>query len=142
MATTMVEVTLPTDLVAFSSRRYPLYTRYCALRVRSWTQGNEIAAASLGDLVLLWHEALESPSPAALSWQLLARRVARSVRDYGSDRLHRTLSTQQADVVLLRYRLGLTVGEISDVMGLAMADVLVASRAAFRSLPQPPHLAP
>ncbi|AWL37151.1 hypothetical protein B9S64_02730 [Streptomyces sp. SM18] len=128
-----VEIVFPADLVVFCSRRRALYTRYSALRIRSWTAGSEIAAAALGDLALLWREALESPSPAALSWQLLGMRVVRTVRGCGVDRLHRTLSARQADVVLLRYRLGLTVRETSDLMGLSAADVLVASRAALRS---------
>lgn len=131
----VVEMSFPTDLVAFCSRRRPLYARYCALRVRNSVAGSEIAAAALGDVALLWQAALESPSPAALSWQLLTRRVARSVRNHGADRLHRTLTTRQADVVLLRYRLGLTVRETSDLMGLTAAEVLVTSRAALRFSP-------
>ncbi|WP_374105236.1 sigma factor-like helix-turn-helix DNA-binding protein [Streptomyces sp. Tu10] len=63
----------------------------------------------------------------------MTRRVAGSVGNHGADRLHRVLSTRQADVVLLRYRLGLTVRETSDLMGIATADVLVACRAALRS---------
>ncbi|WP_371773551.1 sigma factor-like helix-turn-helix DNA-binding protein [Streptomyces sp. NBC_01438] len=131
----VLEVRIPADLAAFCSRRCPLYTRYSSLRTSNWAAGTEIAAAALGDLALLWQEALESPSPAALSWHLLSRRVARSARGQAADRLHKSLSARQADVVLLRYRLGLTARDAADIMGIAPADVLVASRAALRSPP-------
>ncbi|MFF5567660.1 hypothetical protein ACFY7Z_20580 [Streptomyces sp. NPDC012623] len=129
-------IQLPADFAAFCTRRCPLYTRYCALRTSSCSAGREIAMAALGDLALLWLEALASPSPAALSWQLLNQRIVRSVRGQSADWLHRALSARQADVVLLRYRIGLTVRDAADIMGVATADVLVASQAALRSLPQ------
>ncbi|MFE1521678.1 hypothetical protein ACFW9I_33500 [[Kitasatospora] papulosa] len=131
-----LEIMFPDDFTVFCSRRLSLYTRYGALRVHSLKAGREAAIAALGDLAMCWPEALASPSPAALSWQLLTGRVAYSARDRGADSLHATLSGRQADAVLLRYRIGLSAPEAAEAMGVDAGEVLAAVRAALRALPQ------
>ncbi|MDK9497046.1 sigma factor-like helix-turn-helix DNA-binding protein [Streptomyces katrae] len=73
--------------------------------------------------------------PASIVWEMLVSRVAAASRDArerrssrGRDTLHSALPDQQADVVMLRYRLCLTAAETADLMGLEEPEVTVHLR--------------
>lgn len=132
-----LSIRLPVSYAAFCIPRREVYTRYAAARVGCPRVGEELAQAALGDLAMMWAEALQSASPAALSWSLLRSRIAaRAPRDRGSG-LHRVLPGDQADAVVLRYRVGLPLRQAADLMGINDSEMTAILRTALRRLADP-----
>ncbi|MEU6405484.1 hypothetical protein [Streptomyces sp. NPDC046985] len=115
-----IEIGMPTAFAAFCASRLDVYTRYASLRLRDKGLARRTVQVALGDLAMVWAEALESSSPPALAWRLLTSRTGRAA--VGCDPvLYRVLPTEQADVMLLRYCLGLPTAQAADVMGWSAA---------------------
>lgn len=131
--TPAVEIEMPPAFAAFCLLRLETYTRYAALRVGNEQQARTLVRATLGELAMMWTEALQSPSPAALAWRLLAARTGRVAAAGRSPALYRLLPTPQADAVLLRYRLGLPEARAAEVMGRRPEDFACLLRAAVRN---------
>ncbi|MGW8697640.1 hypothetical protein ACWGOK_12055 [Streptomyces eurythermus] len=127
-----VAIGMPPAFAAFCLRHLDIYLRYAAVRVGNARQARVLVQAALGDLAMVWTEALESPSPSALAWQLLARRTNRAVGTGGME-LYRVLPARQADAVLLRYRLGLPATTAADVMGWPPGEFNCVLKAAVRT---------
>ncbi|MFF4509264.1 hypothetical protein [Streptomyces sp. NPDC001401] len=122
---------MPAAFAAFCQRHLDIYIRYALLRVGDDRQARVLAQAALGDLAMAWAEALQSPSPAALAWRLLAARISGVAPD--DLQLYRVLPALQADAVLLRYRLGLPAAEAAEVMGWQPGEFTCLLKAAVRS---------
>ncbi|MEU6227493.1 hypothetical protein [Streptomyces sp. NPDC047042] len=127
-----VAIGMPSAFAAFCVRHLDIYTRYAAVRMRDGGQARALAQAALGDLAMMWAEALESPSPSALAWRLLAVRTGRAAAGGGLE-LYRMLPVPQADAVLLRYRLGLSAAEAAEVMGWEPGEFACLLKAAVRT---------
>ncbi|MGW0710528.1 hypothetical protein ACWD4G_32000 [Streptomyces sp. NPDC002643] len=126
-----VEIGMPAAFTAFCQVHLDIYTRYAALRVGDDGHGRILARAALGDLAMVWAEALQSPSPSALAWRLLTARITRAAAD---DRaLYRVLPLAQADAVLLRYRLGLPEEKAAAVMGWQPGEFTTLLKSAVRT---------
>ncbi|MFJ9848145.1 hypothetical protein [Streptomyces sp. NPDC101150] len=128
---------MPLSYTAFCTLRRDIYIRYASARVGCRGVGQELAQAALRDLGTVWLQALQSASPAAVSWRLLARRTAvgaRSQRDSGP---HHILPGQQADAVILRYRLGLSMHQAGDLMGINDREMAGVLRSAMRRMAHP-----
>jgi hypothetical protein len=124
---------MPATFAAFCVERKEAYCRYAAVRVGCTVAGRQLALAALGDLAMAWAEALQSASPAAVSWSLLAARTA-AHPDGGRRGLHRLLPPVHADVLLLRYRLGLSPQQAADLLGMKHWELLGIQRAAVRKI--------
>ncbi|WP_405814372.1 hypothetical protein OG241_07180 [Streptomyces sp. NBC_01390] len=129
---TDVAIGMPSAFAAFCVRHLDIYTRYAAVRMRDSGQAQALAQAALGDLAMMWAEALESPSPSALAWRLLAARTGRAAAGGGME-LYRVLPVAQADAVLLRYRLGLSAQDAAEVMGWEPGEFTCLLKAAVRT---------
>lgn len=127
-----VEIGMPPAFAAFCLSHLEIYNRYVALRVGDEAKARMLVGAVFGDLAMNWAEALESPSPSALAWRLLAARTNRVAVSRCLE-LYRVLSSSQADAVLLRYRLGLPEAKAADVMGRQPEDFGCLLRSAVRS---------
>lgn len=125
-----VEIGMPAAFTAFCQGHLDIYTRYAALRLGDDRQARVLAQAALGDLAMMWAEALQSPSPSALAWRLLAARIGGAAAE---DRaLYRVLPAVQADAVLLRYRLGLPDEKAAEVMGWQPGEFTCLLKTAVR----------
>ncbi|MFJ9591045.1 hypothetical protein [Streptomyces acidicola] len=123
---------MPAAFAAFCLRHLDVYNRYAAVRVGDEQRARMLVQAALGDLAMMWAEALESPSPSALAWRLLATRTGGAVAAGGPE-LYRILPAQQADAVLLHYRLGLPAARAADVMGWQPGEFTCLLKAAVRT---------
>lgn len=126
-----VEIGMPAPFAAFCARYLDVYIRYAVVRVGDEGRARWLVQAALGDLAMVWAEALQSPSPTALAWRLLAARAGVAADDGGQ--LYRVLSAPQADAVLLRYRLGLSPAQAAEVMGWAEGEFACLLRGAVRT---------
>ncbi|WP_059008891.1 hypothetical protein [Streptomyces specialis] len=118
-----VRLRLPVEFAAFCALHHGRYLRYCRLRLPGTAVAEAVVESALGELATRWAAALAT-SPAALAWHLLGRRVDAEARAAGQgDVLHRLLPAPQADAVLLRRRLRMSLAETAEVMGLAPRDV-------------------
>lgn len=129
----VVRVGMPATFAAFCAERTETYCRYAAVRLGSGAAGRQVGLAALGDLAMTWAEALCSASPAALAWSLLTARAA-SHPDGGRRGLYELLPSRHADVLLLRYRLGLPARRVADLLGVSSAELHGISHAAVREL--------
>jgi DNA-directed RNA polymerase specialized sigma24 family protein len=127
-----VAIGMPAAFAAFCLRHLDVYTRYAAVRIGDERQARMLVQAAFGDLAMLWAEALESPSPSALAWRLLAARTSRAASGDGAE-LYRVLPARQADAVLLHYRLGLSAATAADVMGWQPGEFAYLLKAAVRT---------
>ncbi|WEH12214.1 hypothetical protein [Streptomyces sp. VNUA24] len=125
-----VEIAMPAAFTAFCQSHLDIYTRYATLRLGDDRQARALAQAALGDLAMMWPEALQSPSPSALAWRLLAARIGRAAADNRA--LYRVLPAVQADAVLLRYRLGLPDDKAAEVMGWQPGEFTCLLKTAVR----------
>lgn len=130
-----VLIRMPVSFTAFCDRRRETYVRYATARVGCLRTGEEMTQAAFGDLAMRWPEALRSASPAAVSWDLFTDRITARGRERGE--LHRVLPDLQADALVLRYRVGLPLGQAADLMGLTDTELAGALRAAMRHLAAP-----
>ncbi|WP_435124469.1 hypothetical protein [Actinacidiphila sp. bgisy144] len=123
---------MPLTFAAFCAHKQGLYQRYVTLRVGSPARACRLVQVTLGDLAMNWHEVLSSSSPAAESWQLLTARVAEAAgRTLRAP--YDVLSRQDADVLVLRYRMGLPLGVAADLMGLDESTLTCRLHAALRT---------
>ncbi|MEV0375893.1 sigma factor-like helix-turn-helix DNA-binding protein [Streptomyces sp. NPDC050636] len=94
--------------------------------------------AAFGALSAIWADVLRSSCPSAVSWRVLSHAVS-AVRSASADAvdvdaLHDVLPVRQADAVLLRYRLGMPLVEVADLMGVDESALAVLLREAERTL--------
>lgn len=127
-----VAIGMPAAFAAFCSGHLDVYIRYAAVRVGDERQAQMLVQAALGDLAMMWAEALQSPSPSALAWRLLVARTSRAKAAGGLD-LYRVLPARQADAVLLHYRLGLPAARAASVMGWQPGEFTCLLKAAVRT---------
>ncbi|MEV7203494.1 hypothetical protein [Streptomyces griseoluteus] len=111
-----MEISMPTSFTAFCASRFETYVRYATLRLRDKDLARQTAQEAFGDLAMVWAEALESSSPSALAWRLLAARTNRAAGNHDPV-LYRVLPREQADAVLLKYCLGLPAAQAAEVLG-------------------------
>ncbi|MET8681774.1 hypothetical protein ABZW18_30380 [Streptomyces sp. NPDC004647] len=118
--------------------------RYAEARLGDGRAGAGAVTAAFRDLCVIWGDVLRSSCPAAVGWRVLGQAVAVGWSSAAgpageADALHRVLPDQQADAVLLHYRLGMALEESADLMGMDVAALGVQLRVAERLLP--PRLA-
>ncbi|MFD4611923.1 hypothetical protein ACFWOT_28390 [Streptomyces sp. NPDC058440] len=111
-----MEISMPTSFTAFCASRFETYVRYATLRLRDEDLARQTAREAFGDLAMVWAEALESSSPSALAWRLLAARTNRAASER-DPAVYRVLPREQADAVLLKYCVGLSAAQAADVLG-------------------------
>ncbi|PJE97228.1 hypothetical protein CUT44_13750 [Streptomyces carminius] len=128
---------MPAAYAAFCAPRRDVYTRYVAVRLGCRQLGEELAQAALGDLAMVWSEALQSASPAALAWNLLRSRIAARSSCSRGKGLHRVLPADQADALTLRYRVGVPLGQAADLLGISDREMAALVRTALRGLTDP-----
>ncbi|MFI9051543.1 hypothetical protein [Streptomyces sp. NPDC053427] len=128
---------MPLSYTAFCTLRRDVYIRYASARAGCRRVGQELVQAALRDLATVWLQALQSASPAAVSWGLLAHRTAAGTRDQGGGGLHRILPRRQADALVLRYRLGLSMDQAADLMGIGDREMAGVLRSAMRRMAHP-----
>lgn len=124
---------MPVAFAAFCDSRRRVYAHYAAIRTGSVETGECVAATAFGALALVWPEVLHSPSPAAAAWKLLERCTRRAVPPASGCALYDVLPAAQADVLLLRYRLGLAAHQTADLLGISVADLTMRVRTALRA---------
>ncbi|QKV95964.1 hypothetical protein HUT19_33020 [Streptomyces sp. NA02950] len=124
---------LPVSYNAFCCDRWTVYRRFGTATAGSRHGGVSIARAALRDLGEQWERALRSSSPAAHAWDLLSRRASerRTTSPLG---LHHLLDRDEADALVLRYKLGLSPLHAGYAMGLSKADFELLRHRALRSL--------
>ncbi len=124
---------LPVSYFAFCRDQWAVYQSFCAVTVGSARIGTTIARAVLHDLGDRWDAALRTCSPAAYAWNLLSRRVCERRTESG---LHRLLDRNEADALVLRYKLGLSSLEAGHAMGMTPANFeMLRHRAVLALLP-------
>ncbi|QNJ43375.1 sigma-70 region 4 domain-containing protein [Streptomyces buecherae] len=132
-------ISLPLEYTAFCLRHQELYHRYSRVRLRHEAASRDAVAAALGDLALNWDGALRSACLPAVAWRLLRARVqaaARASDPRPPDTLHRAWPPDQADALILRYRLSLTTDQSAQLMGVDPAVIATHLRTALRDLPR------
>ncbi|MFD9728753.1 hypothetical protein [Streptomyces sp. NPDC059072] len=120
---------------AFCLRNQDRYIRYARARSLDPSRARAVVESVLDALVEAWPAVISSDRPASIVWDMLVTHVAAAAREarerrsgHGRDTLHTALPVQQADVVVLRYRLCLTAAETADLMGLEEPEVTVQLR--------------
>jgi hypothetical protein len=129
-------VRMPLTFTAFCSSRHDIYARYAAVRTGSADDGARLARTALDHLAMVWPQALQGPSPAALAWHLLTACARHVDSRPGGCALYDTLPAAQADALVLRYRLGLAIQQSADVMGISVPDMTTRVRFALRAITQ------
>ncbi|MFI0776155.1 hypothetical protein [Streptomyces sp. NPDC021212] len=123
----------PVSYAVFCCDRWTVYLRFGTAAAGSVRGGTGIARAALRDLAEEWERALRSSSPAAHAWGLLSRRA--SERRTASLRgLHHLLGRDEADALVLRYKLGLSSFQAGDAMGLPEVDFELLRHRALREI--------
>lgn len=124
---------LPVSYSAFCRDQWAVYQSFSAVTVGSARTGTTIARVVLHDLGHQWDTALRTCSPAAHAWNLLSRRVCERRIESG---LHRLLDRNEADALVLRYKLGLSPLDAGHAMGVTPADFeMLRHRALLALLP-------
>ncbi|MER0449713.1 hypothetical protein ABR738_35105 [Streptomyces sp. Edi4] len=119
---------------AFRTRYGEVYVRYARVRLDSVEAAELTVRSALESVASQWHLVLREASPAAACWSLVTARIAaRSQRPY----LLGLLRPREADMFVLRYRLGLPVAEAAAVMGMGVAEFTVRLGGAIRLLASP-----
>ncbi|MGW7308773.1 hypothetical protein ACWGI1_24760 [Streptomyces sp. NPDC054835] len=129
---------------AFCQRNENRYIQYARARSLEPVRARAVVESVLQALVMQWPQIMSSDRPAFEAWELLVCRVAAAAREAqrgcsgrGRDTVHQALSAQEADVVLLRYRLSLSPAETADLMGLEVPEVTVSLRKGISALIAP-----
>ncbi|MFC8094656.1 hypothetical protein [Streptomyces sp. NPDC057301] len=129
----IARVGLSETYAVFCRGYWPVYWRYGAACAASVDVGVAVATAVIGDLEDCWPAVLSSPCAAAMAWELLVERA--SLRRTASvGRLYRLLERREADALLLRHKLGLSMLQGGDVMGLDGTEFALLSRRALRKI--------
>ncbi|MGK7235838.1 sigma factor-like helix-turn-helix DNA-binding protein [Streptomyces hygroscopicus] len=116
------------------------YLRYARLRVGDAAEA--AVSAAFGRLANQWSMVMGSGMrPTAYSWQLLGGCVAAVGTDTAGPAdamggLYGVLPLEQADAVLLHYRLGMTMTEAADLMGVDPSALAAHLLMAERRLPR------
>ena len=116
------------------------YLQYAHLRVGG--AATAAVEATFGQLAPQWSVVLGSGTrPAAYSWGLLGRCVAAVCTDGpgaadATGGLYGVLTAEQADAVLLHYRLGMTLTEAADLMGVDPSALAALLLMAERRIPR------
>ncbi|MFI1584695.1 sigma factor-like helix-turn-helix DNA-binding protein [Embleya sp. NPDC020630] len=125
---------------AFRRRHHTPYHRYARTRVEDRRADTAVDDA-FAELAACWDEIMRSANPAGHAWRVLHAAVAAAdtgppqAPETARDTLHRTLPPDQADAVVLHYRLGMTLTSTADLMGLEVPAVAVYLIMAERALP-------
>jgi DNA-directed RNA polymerase specialized sigma24 family protein len=129
---------------AFCLRNKNRYIQYARARSLEPARARTVVESALQALVMQWPQIISSDRPALAAWEILARRVEAAIKEAGRacdargrDTVHQALPGQEADVVLLRYRLSLSPAETADLMGLEVPEVTVSLRKGMRVLLDP-----
>lgn len=109
------------------------YHRYLTVRLGCAGAAQEVAERAFEDLAVHWGRALSSPSPEAVAWHLLQCRIPDTAAG-GAETLYRQLAARQADVLVLRQRLGLSLGTVAQLLGCSPCAVAGDEAAALRTL--------
>lgn len=95
-----------------------VYRHYASVVIGDAVIGRGIADAALQELGAQWPSALRSADPCSLGWVLL--RAATAFRRTSTVRaLQQALPPQEADALVLHYRLGLSAKRAGRVMGVS-----------------------
>ncbi|MEH0407433.1 sigma factor-like helix-turn-helix DNA-binding protein [[Kitasatospora] papulosa] len=134
-------LTLPVEFIAFCLRYQERYLRYARARSLDAGRARQIVESVLSALVLVWPSVIGSDRPSRVAWRMLTAQVAWALHDadqvrwQGSgDAAHLALPHQQADVVLLYYRLCLSRAETAELMGMKESEVALDLAKAVDSL--------
>ncbi|MFF2964120.1 sigma factor-like helix-turn-helix DNA-binding protein [Streptomyces sp. NPDC057963] len=129
---------------AFCLRNQDRYVQYARARSLEPGRARAVVESVLQALVEQWPRIMSGDRPASEAWKVLVSHVAAAARDtqvapggHGRDTVHRTLPGQQADIVLLRYRLSLSTAETADLMGLGVPEVTASLRRGMSILLNP-----
>ncbi|MEU0844047.1 hypothetical protein ABZ370_31850 [Streptomyces sp. NPDC005962] len=117
----------------FCCDHWVVYRRFGTAVAGSVHGGVGIARAALRDLGEQWERALRTSSPTAHAWGLLSRRASER-RTAPLRGLHHLLGRDQADALVLRYKLGLSPLQAGHAMGLSEADFELLRHRALRDL--------
>ncbi|MYQ73974.1 hypothetical protein GTY78_23525 [Streptomyces sp. SID4934] len=101
----------------FRRERMPVYSQFATAVTGSAAVGQGLAQSSLDDLKGRWSAALRSESPASYAWRLFTD-VTAPYRTNTVRFLYENLRAEEADALLLSYRLGLSAAAGGEVMGL------------------------
>ncbi|MEU1690023.1 hypothetical protein ABZ590_00120 [Streptomyces hirsutus] len=129
---------------AFCLRNESRYIQYARARSLEPGRARAVVESVLQMLVMQWPQIISSDRPAFEAWEMLVCRVAaatwetrRACNGRGRDTVHQALPGQEADVVLLRYRLSLSPAETADLMGLEVPEVTVSLKKGISALLNP-----
>ncbi|MGW5122321.1 hypothetical protein ACWEQ8_43975 [Streptomyces noursei] len=123
---------LPPDYCAFITTYRPIYLQYAKVRLKCEATSQLAVADALGKLAAKWPLALSSPNLPAAAWSILTGHLGASGQP--NDPLRSLLSDQQADVVILRHRLGLGIRDVAHIMGLSQPMIIGQLRQARKLL--------
>ncbi|MER5973643.1 hypothetical protein ABT112_28640 [Streptomyces sp. NPDC002055] len=124
------------EYTAFRELHLDWYLRYAYVRVGEWTRATHCVEAVFDALSAGWATALRSACPAARAWQLLRDQAGErtTCAEGHSWSVHCLLHDAQADTVLLHHRLGLSITQAADLMGLDDHAVRALLRSAERAI--------
>ncbi|WP_327406785.1 hypothetical protein OG194_46535 [Streptomyces sp. NBC_01288] len=126
---------------AFAERNRPRYTLYARARLSAVARSTAVVEATLVSAHDRWQWLMCQPCPAAEVWEELRRQVERrGERAAGQDpvltMLYQRLPNACADSVVLCRRLGFSLAEAAELMGVEPSAVEAALAAARRTFPQ------
>ncbi|SFY51989.1 sigma factor-like helix-turn-helix DNA-binding protein [Streptomyces sp. F-1] len=123
------------EYCAFRQLHHETYTDYALIRTGNWVRAVHCVEDVFEQLCDTWQSVLQG-APAAQAWEMLSERVrCHSGCSAGHAwPLHCLLEDRQADVVLLRRRLRLSVDETAALMGVPDYTVRSLLRSADRAL--------
>ncbi|GAA2679278.1 hypothetical protein GCM10009864_59280 [Streptomyces lunalinharesii] len=113
--------------------------RYAEARLGSGVLGHGAVVAAFSALSTIWADVLGRSRPCTASWQILVDTVS-AVRSASPgagadvDVLYEVLPARQADAVLLRDELGMSVEDTADLMGVDQSAMIVLLQVAGRGL--------
>lgn len=122
------------EYTAFRALYRERYLRYAFARLGPDREVGALVQDVFEELAGRWPEALRSPSPAALAWDLLTSRLGAASGDATAGVLRARLPDGTADAVVLCRMCGMGVEEAADVMGVDASSVTSRLGMAQRTL--------
>ncbi|MDJ1131440.1 RNA polymerase sigma factor [Streptomyces iconiensis] len=122
------------EYTAFRALYRERYLRYAFARLGRDSEVAALVQDVFDDLAVRWPEALRSPSPAALAWDLLTSKLSAAGGDGATGLLRARLPDGTADAVVLCRLCGMDVEEAADVMGIDASSVTSRLGMARRTL--------
>ncbi|MFG2722002.1 hypothetical protein ACGFW5_27485 [Streptomyces sp. NPDC048416] len=116
---------------AFRTRYAGIYLRYARVRLHSVEAADLTVRAALENLAARWHIVLREASPTAACWSLITSYIAARAQ---MPLLGEQLTPEQTDMLVLRYRVGLSVADAAAVMGMDVPEFTVRLGGAIRLL--------